>query len=114
MPDIETTVLTPAPQDATPSWAMGGGRAIGRSLAKAGAWAGDTAQKFAALLADLMGPAVFLAYSMTAWSLATELGWTATFLFSTGPLSNWLIWLGFALLLNFAANILKRRTRVKG
>ncbi len=114
MPDIESVVLAPVRPDVAPSWGVGVVRAVGRSLVRACGWAGETAQKFAALLADLMGPAVFLAYAMTAWSLTTQLGWTASFLFATGPLSNWLIWLGFALVLNFAANILKRRTQVRG
>ncbi len=114
MPEIETTVLTSVQQDAVPSWGGVAVRSVGRSLVRTGTWAGDTAQKFAALLSDLMGPAVFLAYAMTAWSLATELGWTGSFLFTAGPMSNWLVWLGFALLLNFAANILKRRTQPRG
>ena len=76
----------------------------------AGQWAGDTAQKFAALLADLLGPAVFLGYAMTAWSLTTNFGWTQAFLFSAGPMSNWMVWLALTVLLNFAASVLKRHT----
>ena len=113
MPEIETTVLPTVRPDASSSWAITVLRAVGRSLVRTGSWAGDTAQKFAGVLAELMGPAVFLAYAVTAWSLTTELGWTGSFLFATGPLSNWLIWLGFALILNFAVTILKRRTQPK-
>ena len=75
----------------------------------AAAWASDTAQRFGALVAALMGPAVFLAYAFAFWSLAASLGWTNTFVFSAGPLSNWLVWLGIAVLVNVAATILKRR-----
>ena len=79
-------------------------------LARAGVWATDTAQEFGALVAALMGPAVFSAYSFAAWSLASNLGWTNTFFFSSGPLSNWLVWLCLAILVNVAASILRRHT----
>lgn len=78
---------------------------------RTGTWAGDFAQRFAALLSDLMGPAVFLAYAFAVWSLASNFGWTQSFVFAEGPLSNWLVWLAFAVLLNFAASVLKRRTQ---
>jgi hypothetical protein len=81
------------------------------ALGQTGKWFGDTAQKFASLLSDLMGPGIFTAYSLTAWSLASNLGWTGPFLVATGPLSNWLVWLGLAVTLNMAASILKRRTQ---
>jgi hypothetical protein len=93
------------------AWIGAGTQTALDGLGQAGKWFGDTAQKFASLLSDLMGPGVFTAYSLTAWSLASSLGWTGPFLVSTGPLSNWLVWLGFAISLNVAASILKRRTR---
>jgi hypothetical protein len=74
-------------------------------------WASDTAQQFGALLAALMGPAVFCSYVFALWSLADNLGWTDTFVFQNGPLSNWLIWLGLAILINVAATILRRHTQ---
>ena len=79
-----------------------------RSVMRAGNWAGETAQKFGALLSDLMGPAVFTVYSMAAWSLASNLGWTDSFIFLSGPLANWIVWLGLAILLNLSASVLKR------
>jgi hypothetical protein len=93
------------------SWVGAGAQSALEAFGHAGKWFGDTAQKFASLLSDLMGPGVFTAYALTAWSLASNLGWTGPFLVSTGPLSNWLVWLGFAVTLNVAANILKRRTQ---
>ena len=108
--NFETDVLPSVQQAPARPWLAG---AAGRALSATGNWAGDTAQKFAVLLADLMGPAVFLAYAMTAWSLTNNFGWTQSFLFTTGPMSNWLIWLGFAILVNFAASILKRHTQNK-
>jgi uncharacterized membrane protein len=82
-------------------------------LGRTGAWAGDTAQKFGALLAALMGPAVFSVYAFVLWSLSANLGWTDTFVFQTGPLSNWLVWMGFAILITVAAGILRRHTRTE-
>jgi hypothetical protein len=82
----------------------------GSILGNGAVWAADTAQQFGALLSALMGPAVFSAYALALWSLASDLGWTNSFIFSTGPLSNWLVWLVLAVLVNVAASILKRRT----
>jgi hypothetical protein len=93
------------------AWVGAGTQSALDTIGQAGKWFGDTAQKFASLLSDLMGPGVFLAYSLTAWSFASNLGWTGPFLVSTGPLSNWLVWLGFAVSLNVSASILKRRTQ---
>ncbi len=86
-------------------------QATGSVLARAGAWATDTAQEFGALVAALMGPAVFSGYAIAAWSLAANLGWTNTFFFTAGPLSNWLVWLSIAATINVAASILRRHTR---
>jgi hypothetical protein len=80
-------------------------------LARPLAWAKDTAQEFGGLVSALMGPAVVSAYALTAWSLAANIGWTNTFMFNKGPLSNWLIWLGIAILVNLAASILRRRSQ---
>ncbi len=90
------------------------GRALQSSmtlLVRVGTWAGDTAQKFGSLVSALMGPAVLSAYSIAAWSLASSLGWANTFLFGSGPLSNWMVWLGIAVLIHGAAAILKRHTQ---
>lgn len=95
------------------AWAIGALQLSGNALGRAGTWAGETAQNFGALLSALMGPAVFSAYAFTAWSLAGNLGWTDTFVFSTGPLSNWLVWLAIAILVNLASSILKRHTRLE-
>jgi hypothetical protein len=94
-------------------WTAGLLQTAGTGLKNLGLWATETAQQFAALLAALMGPAVFSAYVFAVWSLADNLGWTDTFVFHNGPLSNWLIWLGFAILINLAATILRRRTQTE-
>jgi hypothetical protein len=94
----------------TRAWAAGALQNTSIALGRAGAWAGDTAQEFGTLLSALMGPAVFSAYAFAIWSLAGNLGWTDTFVFATGPLSNWLVWLAIAIVVNVASSILKRRT----
>ena len=48
------------------------------------------------------GPAVFAIYVIAVWSLTADLGFTKHFPWSGGPLSNWMIWLGLALLSNLA------------
>jgi hypothetical protein len=80
-------------------------------LERVGVWAADTAQQFGALVAALMAPAVLSVYAFVAWSLAANLGWTDTFVFKTGPLSNWMIWMGAAVLVSLAAGILRKHSR---
>ncbi|HLH01172.1 MAG TPA: hypothetical protein VKX25_00250 [Bryobacteraceae bacterium] len=79
-------------------------------MTRIGVWATDTAQEFATLLSALMGPAVFSAYALALWSLASSLGWTNSFLFASGPLSNWLVWSAIAVAIHAAAVILDRRS----
>ena len=110
MSETQTTAVAVQTESTRP-WASGVLHAVAVFLSNTGTWAGNFAQRFAALLSDLMGPAVFSAYALTAWSLAGSLGWTGAFIFSAGPLSNWLVWLAFSILLNFAASILKRHTQ---
>lgn len=93
------------------AWLAAGSQSMLEVAGQAGKWFTDTAQNSASLMSDLMGPGVFIAYSLTAWSLASNLDWTGPFLFSSGPLSNWLVWLGFSITLSLAASILKRRTQ---
>ena len=93
--------------------AVGLVQSVGNAFGRAAAWAVETALQFGALVSALMGPAIVCAYAFALWSLAGNLGWTDSFVFATGPFSNWLLWLGFALLVNFAASILKRHTRVE-
>ena len=95
------------------AWPAGALQASILVLGRIGVWAGDTAQQFGPLVSVLMAPAVLSAYSFAAWSLAGNLGWTDSFVFQTGPLSNWLIWLGLAVLVNMAASILRRHTRTE-
>jgi hypothetical protein len=108
MPETRTTataiaITTEAPRTAALAAAPG-------VFARIGVWASDTAQEFAAGVSALMGPAVFSAYALAAWSLASNLGWTNSFLFASGPLSNWLVWSAIAVAVHLAASILNRRS----
>ena len=93
------------------AWALTVLQATGALVGRVGSWATDTAQQFGALVSALMGPAVFSAYAFAAWSLAANLGWTNTFVFTAGPLSNWLVWLTIAIAVTLAASILKRHVQ---
>ena len=114
MAEVRTTATAIAVRvEPAKAWTSGLLQSIGLAARDAGAWATETAQQFGALLAALMGPAVFSSYAFALWSLADNLGWTDTFVFHNGPLSNWLIWLSFAILINVAAAILRRHTQLE-
>jgi hypothetical protein len=98
--------------DAGRAWPISVIQMTVRAAVRTGAWAGQTAQTFGSLVSTLMGPAVLSGYVLAGWSLAQNLGWTNTFIFSTGPLSNWFVWLGLAFSIHAAAHILKRHTHV--
>ena len=108
MSETRTTAIAIRPETQRAAGIL---QAINTIFSRAGAWATGTAQEFGALVAALMGPAVFSGYALAAWSLASNFGWTSSFLFNSGPLSNWLVWLTIAILINAAASILQRRTR---
>lgn len=112
MSETRTTAVAVRTEPAR-AWLTATLDSTGEVLGRAGAWAADTAQQFGALLAALMGPAVFSVYAFALWSLSANLGWTDTFVFQTGPLSNWLVWAGFAILITLAASILRRHTRTE-
>ena len=107
-PRITAIAMFTAPARA---WTSGLVQSAGAGMSRAGAWAVDTAQQFGSVLAVLMGPAVFLAYAIAVWSLAANLGWTDTFFYTGGPLSNWLVWAGIAALVHVATSVLRRHTQ---
>ncbi len=90
------------------AWALAFSQATLATFSRAGVWAAGTAQQFGSTVAVLMGPAILSTYAFAAWSLTAEMGWTDSFPFSTGPLSNWMIWLGVAIALHLASSVLKR------
>ena len=110
MPESRSTAIAVLTEPAR-LWTVSALQAAGNTVSHGLQWAGDTAQKFGALVSALMGPAVVSVYALALWSLASNLGWTDTFVFATGPLSNWLVWLAIAVLVHMAARILRRRTQ---
>jgi hypothetical protein len=110
MPETRTTAVAVRTEPAR-AWVLGAAQISGEVFGRVGVWAADTAQQFGALLAALMGPAVFSVYAFAFWSLASNLGWTDTFVFPSGPLSNWLVWLAIAVLVSLAASVLKRHAQ---
>ncbi|MBV8867141.1 MAG: hypothetical protein JO210_17220 [Acidobacteriaceae bacterium] len=111
MPESQTTAIAITTETSRASGLL---QTSGNLLTRTGAWATDTAQEFGALVAALMGPAVFSGYAFASWSLAANLGWTDTFPFGSGPLSNWLVWIAIAIMVNVAASVLRRHTRQIG
>lgn len=111
MAEVRTTAISVRVEPAK-AWSAGVLQSASTGFKNLGIWATETAQQFGALLSALMGPAVFSSYGFAVWSLADNLGWTNTFVFHNGPLSNWLIWLGFAILINVASSILRRHTQI--
>jgi hypothetical protein len=61
--------------------------------------------------AVLMGPAMLSVYAFAVWALTAEMGWTNSFPFAAGPLSNWIIWALMAVLLHFAFVTLRRQLK---
>ncbi|MGA7413132.1 MAG: hypothetical protein WBW33_21830 [Bryobacteraceae bacterium] len=80
-------------------------------LTRAGEWATNTSQRFGGVVSALLNPAIVSVYVLAFWSLTADIGWTGTFMVSSGPFSNWMVWLGIAALLHGAASILKRQGR---
>jgi hypothetical protein len=91
------------------TWTAAFTQTIGIAVNRTGAWAATTAQKSAAVVAVLMGPAVLSVYAFAVWSLTSEMGWTDSFPFTSGPLSSWIIWAGLAVSLHCAAIILRKQ-----
>jgi len=80
-------------------------------LTRAGEWATITSQRFGGVLSALLNPAIVSVYVLAFWSLTANIGWTGVFIVSSGPFSNWMVWLGIAVVLHCAASILKRHGR---
>jgi hypothetical protein len=57
----------------------------------------------------IAAPAVLVIYAIAAWGLTSDLGLTEAFPWTVGPLSNWMIWLGLALLSNLVLVVSTRQ-----
>jgi hypothetical protein len=56
-----------------------------------------------AIALAVAGPTTLSIYAMAVWGLTSNLGLSNSFPWSTGPLSNWIVWLGLALVANLGA-----------
>ena len=54
------------------------------------------------------GPVLLSVYAFAAWCLAASIDLIHSFPWSSGPLSNWMIWLTVAVILNLIATNFKR------
>ncbi len=91
------------------AWTAAFSQAVGETLARTGNWAAATAQQCGSVVAALMGPAVLSVYIFAIWSLTSEMGWTDSFPFTSGPLSNWIIWTVMAAAIHAAALVLSKQ-----
>jgi hypothetical protein len=94
-------------------WTAGILQGTANFFVQCGTWAVEFSLRFATLLAAVMGPAVLAAYVFASWSLAANLGWTGSFPFAAGPLSNWLVWAGIAIAVHAAVAVLRRAVRAE-
>jgi hypothetical protein len=91
-------------------WMSALSHAAGILVARAGSWATKTSQQFGSVVSALMGPAIVSAYALAFWSLSSNIGWTGAFMVTSGPLSNWMVWVGIAVILHIAAALLRRQS----
>ena len=75
------------------------------------ATARDAGGAICAPMGAIMAPFIAIAYAFAAWSLLANLRHNIVFLWPQGPLSNWLIWVAMALLLQFGSTRLSRVDR---
>ena len=64
----------------------------------------DLRYHLALIMLVVTGPTALSAYVFAIWDLTANMGLTNSFPWSTGPLSNWMIWIGLALSLNIVAS----------
>lgn len=74
---------------------------------------GDLRYYMALIMLVVTGPAVLSAYVFAVWDLTANMGLTNSFPWSAGPLSNWMIWLALALLLNLVASKFHRAEQIR-
>ena len=70
----------------------------------AGAWF----DRFVPALAALLAPASLIVFTISLWSVATDLHWTSDFFVSTGLFSHWQVWMILAATLLLSARLLNR------
>jgi len=65
-------------------------------------------RRAASMLALLSPPATMAVSVMGLWSITSELNWTREFVFKSGLLSHWQVWIGSALTLQIVSHLLNR------
>jgi hypothetical protein len=76
---------------------------------------GEAPQPSLALgLAALLTPSALIAFTISSWSIAANLHWTANFFISSGLFSHWQVWLIAAAGLLLVARMLNRYASREG
>jgi hypothetical protein len=108
----EPQVVAVAEQTSTtPNWTSALLQSSVGLLTRLGEWATSTSHRFGGIVSALLSPVVVSVYVLAFWSLTADIGWTGAFMVSSGAFSNWMVWLGIAVVMHGAASILKRQSR---
>ena len=68
-------------------------------------------KQLANFLIILLTPASMVALVFGLWRVTADLGWTGTFVISSGLFSHWQVWMALAIALKFAASSLQIPSR---
>jgi hypothetical protein len=68
-------------------------------------------RQFANVLVSFLTPASMLALVFGLWRVSADLGWTESFVISSGLFSHWQVWMALAIALKMAASSLQAQTR---
>lgn len=61
--------------------------------------------------AALLTPVALIPFVLGVWRLGADAGFTNSFIFRSGMLSHWQVWLGIAVMVQFLSRFLKRPVR---
>ena len=64
-------------------------------------------RQFASLLVVFLTPASMLALVFALWRVSADLGWTESFVISSGLFSHWQVWMALAIALKLTASTLQ-------
>lgn len=71
----------------------------------------DLSRRAALAAATLLSPAAVMVAVLAGWALAAGKGWSGEFVFSTGLLSDWRVWIAAAAVLRLTGILLSRYGR---
>jgi hypothetical protein len=86
-------------------------RAIQDALRRGWAARGAFEQQLANVAVALLTPASLLALVFALWRFSADLGWTGSFVISSGLFSHWQVWTALAIGLKFAASSIQTKVR---